>query len=285
MRTLTMDTSASPFHELHTRILGGLDKGSDAPPPPESASLCDKYDADVCEAARATWLQRMVNEHRSSAVFASLVPQLIEASSTIDVQTAVLRAATDEIYHATLCGNVVRAFGGEARATAEPTLALMPVHAGVSPLERAMRNVMFVGCLSETVAVGLITEERELAVEPFVQWTLARVLSDEIAHARLGWQFLAQSLERLEPEARTRTAAYLRVAFAYLERREIELLNVTGAMPTEIVAQREAIGLCSGDGARELFYATLETVIVPRFESLGIAAQKAWSTRSEVAAA
>ena len=51
-------------------------------------------DVDAFREAR----DRMVNEHRSAAVFAGLVPQLIEASSTIDVQTVALRAATDEIY-------------------------------------------------------------------------------------------------------------------------------------------------------------------------------------------
>lgn len=284
MRTLTMDTAASPFRADHARILRGLEK--ERVSFPEEATLRERYDDTVREAAVQTWRDRMVNEHRSSAVFASLVPQLIEASSTIDVQTVALRAATDEIYHATLCGDVVRAFGGDPSATAEPTLMRMPSHEGLTALERAVRNVSFVGCLSETVAVSLIAEERELADEPFVRATLDRILPDEVAHARLGWLYLAHNLPLLGDGAAARMAAYLRVAFAYLERREIDLLPLTPpAIPAELRAQREAVGMCEGEQARSLFYKTITDVIVPRFEELGIDAADAWKHRREAPAA
>lgn len=284
MRTLTMDTAASPFRTDHARILRSLDKRPVELPPGDV--LRERYDPTVREAAVQTWRDRMVNEHRSAAVFAALVPQLIEASSTIDVQTVALRAATDEIYHATLCGDVVRAFGGEPEATAEPTLMRMPCHDGLSALERAVRNVAFVGCLSETVAVALISEERELADEPLVRATLDRILPDEVAHARLGWLYLTHNLPRLDAGAPARMAAYLRVAFAYLERREVDLLPLTPpAIPAELRAQREAVGLCEGEDARSLFYKTVTEVIVPRFEALGIDASDAWKHRREGSAA
>ncbi|MDB4927999.1 MAG: hypothetical protein JWM10_483 [Myxococcaceae bacterium] len=280
MRTLTMDTAASPFRAEHARILRAHERSAVELPPGEA--LRERYDETVRVAAVHAWRERMVNEHRSAAVFAGLVPQLIEASSTIDVQTVALRAATDEIYHATLCGEVVRAFGGEALATAEPTLMKMPEHPGLAALERAVRNVTFVGCLSETVAVALIAEERELADEPFVRATLDRILPDEVAHARLGWLYLAHSLPALGEGAAGRMGRYLRVAFAYLERREIDLLPLTPpTIPAELRAQREAVGLCEGGAARSLFYRTVTEVIVPRFEALGIDAADAWQHRGE----
>ncbi len=245
MRTLTMDVSASPFRADHARIVRTLEKGPVELP--SGDALRERYDDTVREAAVHTWRDRMVNEHRSAAVFASLVPQLIEASSTIDVQTVALRAATDEIYHATLCGDVVRAFGGDASATAEPTLVRMPEHEGLSALERAVRNVAFVGCL-----------------------------------ARLGWLYLTHNLPRLEAGAVARMERYLRVAFAYLERREVDLLPLTPpAIPAELRAQREAVGMCEGEDARSLFYKTVTEVIVPRFEALGIDAGDAWKNRRE----
>ena len=72
-------------------------------------------DERVRSAAVATWRARMVNEHRSSAVFAGIVPQMIEASTGFDLQSAALRAAQDELAHAALCADVVRAFD-EAQA-------------------------------------------------------------------------------------------------------------------------------------------------------------------------
>jgi hypothetical protein len=87
-------------------------------------------------------------------------------------------------------------------------------------------------------------------------------------------------LPRLADGARERLAAYLRVAFGYLERRELELLPVSPPIGGEVLRQREAVGLCSGSGARDLFFDTLETVIVPRFEEMGIAAREAYRTRA-----
>lgn len=278
MRTLTIDTAAAPFHLEHARRLAAREPAA-RPRPAAPDDLARRYAPGVCAAAAATWRDRMVNEHRSSAVFAALLPQLIEASATLDAQTCVLEAAADEIYHATLCAEVVRAFGGADTAQAEPVLPRVAEHPGLDPLERVARNVMFVGCLSETVAVALISEEHELAREPFVRAILARILSDEVAHARLGWRFLAHVLPRLGPDAPARFAAYLRTAFAYLETRELALLPLAPPCEGELRAQREAVGLCHGADARALFYQTLADVIVPRLSQLGIDARAAWRDR------
>ncbi len=278
MRTLSTLFGDSPFRPGHERTLRehGRERVGIAPSIDE---LATRYEPSVREAAIVTWRARMVNEHRSSSVFAGLLPQLIEASSALDVQTAVLTAATDEIVHATLCGDVVKAFGAEPIAQAEPDLTPLPRHTKVDALERVVRNVMFVGCLSETVAVALLEEERALAHEPWIERVLETILADEIAHARLGWQFVAMNLPNLADGARERLAAYLRVSFAYLERRELELLPVSPPLDGDLVRQRESLGLCSGSTARGLFFDTLETVIVPRFEDMGIAARAAYRDR------
>lgn len=275
-RTVRAALDPSPFRAAHERALGAMGRDRVGPAP---ADLASRHDPRVRDAAVATWRARMVNEHRSSAVFASLLPQLIEASAPFDVQTATLRAATDEIFHATLCGDVVAAFGGAPEAEAEAELIPVPRHAGVDASERALRNVLFVGCLSETVAVGLLTEERELATEPWVKEVLEVILADEVAHARLGWQYLAARAPSLDDAARARVSAYLRVAFGYLETRELALLPVSPPLADEDVRAREAVGLCSGDGARDVFYGTLTSVIVPRLAELGFDAAAAWRER------
>lgn len=280
-RTLTTDVGRSPFAAEHARILRGMERGGVLELPAPGA-LRERYAPHVCEAAVATWRDRMVNEHRSASVFASLVPQLIEASTTVDVQTVALQAATEEIRHAVLCGEVVRAFGGEPVTQAEAVLPRIPEHAGVAALERVLRNMMFVGCLAETVAVALITEERELAQDPFVRAVFDRILPDEVSHARMGWLFLAQHLASLDGDARGRLERYLRVAFAYFERRELALLPLTPpGMPAELRAQREAIGLCEGEAAQTLFRETVEGVIIPRLEDMGLGARRAWRERAE----
>ncbi len=284
-RTLSTEPTDSVFRAEHDRVLARLTRAGLKSTEPIPGSLRDKYAPQVVESAISSWRARMVNEHRSSTVFAALLPQLIEASSDVAVQSVVLRMAQDEIHHAVLCGRIVRAFGGSAVAQAEAELPRMAEHRGLAPLERVMRNVMFVGCLAETVAVGLVSQERELAEEPCVRETLDQIVGDEVTHARFGWQFLGATLGTLDSAARRRTEEYLRVAFAYLERREIELLPVSAQPVDELVAQRECLGLCDGRHARELFYATVQGVIVPRFEALGLDAGNAWRRRSERAVA
>lgn len=266
----------SPFAAAHERAFGAMGRDRIGPAP---ADLAARHAPRVRDAAIATWRARMVNEHRSSAVFAAMLPQLIEASVSFDVQTATLRAATDEIFHAALCGDVVAAFGGVPEAEAEGELTPLPRHDGVDPAERVLRNVLFVGCLSETVAVGLLSEERELATEPWVRAVLEVILADEVAHARLGWQFVAARAPSLDRAARDRVSAYLRVAFGYLEARELELLPVSPPLPDADLRAREAVGLCGGDGARDVFYGTLSSVIVPRLTELGFDAARAWEER------
>lgn len=236
-------------------------------------------DERVRSAAVATWRARMVNEHRSSAVFAGIVPQMIEASTGFDLQSAALRAAQDELAHAALCADVVRAFGGTPAAEAEPELTPVPRHPGLSPTERLMRNLMFVGCLSETVAVGLLTEEHALASDPWVRSVLEVILADEVAHAKLGWQFVGSIAPTLDAEARARTSEYLRVAFAYLVDKELPLLPVSPSLDEADVRAREAAGLCSGSSARRIFFDTLGRVVVPSLDALGFEATRAWQTR------
>lgn len=274
-------TLAGPgiFATEHSRLLGYLTRAGDKPEAPPTATLREQYAPDVAEAACINWRIRMINEHRSSGVFAGLQPQLMMAGSAFSTQTVVLRMAMDEIHHAELCGRVVTAFGGVARAEAEETLTPVPMHPGLSPLERVVRNALFIGCMAETVAVALVSHERNLATEPLVRWTLDQILGDEISHARFGWQFVADALPSLDAAARARIAQYLPVAFGYLEASENTFLPIGHDRSKELSLQREALGLCEGEEARSLFVETVETVVVPKLEAMGLGAEEGWRRR------
>lgn len=276
-RTVDTTLPAPAFFEAeHRRLLGYLARTAGPAPAP----LADGFDPRVRAVAVNTWRMRMVNEHRSSSVFAQLAPQLMEASAPLATQTVTLRMALDELHHAALCGRVVEALGAAPVATAEPALAPMPRHADVgSARERALRNALFVGCLAETVAVALVSHERSLAGDGLVRWTLDQILGDEVSHARFGWQYVTDTLGTLDDAARGRTNTWLAVAFGYLEAEELSLLPVWRDPSRELDAQRDALGLCTGDVTRALFYQTLSDVIVPRLEALGLAAAHAWRTR------
>jgi hypothetical protein len=221
------------------------------------------------DAAIATWRGRMVNEHGSATVFEHLAEQLAEAGLD-DATVRVCRAfAGEERRHGVLCGAVVEALGGEARGP-RPRSEAFPRHEDVSPFEAAVRNVISVCCLSETVAVALIGAERFEMPEGPLRDLLSSIWSDEIGHARFGWELLAELAPRFRCDAamRVRLEAYLRVAFAHLEAHELVHLPIGAGDPPP---EGAVLGLCSGAHARALFFDTVRDVIVPRLAALGLA--------------
>jgi hypothetical protein len=227
-------------------------------------------------AAVATWRARMVNEYQSAQVFDGLAQQArqLELSATVVEQLTVF--AHEERKHGVLCGAVVEALGGEARAVVTEPRAL-PEHTGVPGLEGFLRNVLSVSCLSETVAVALIGAERLEMPEGDLRELLSGIWADEIGHARFGWRVAQELVPTLTSTQQQRLSLYLRVALRHLEQHELAHLPLASQPP----AVGAALGLCNGADARMLFYQTVEEAILPALEALGLAARDAWASRHE----
>lgn len=222
--------------------------------------------------AARTWRARMVNEHVSAQVFASLIPQLMRAAVPPAVLAQVPAYVADELRHAEQCAGVVLAFGHEPVAPL-PDIQTVPDHADVGPLEAVVRNVLSIGCLSETIAVSIIRAEQvELAQTPLGP-VLDSILADEVRHARFGWQFLGQILPLLDREARDRLDAYLVVALRHQIEFEIPRLPVHPGLSAAV----HLAGVCDGGFARQLFTDTIQQVIVPQLDALGLAGSAAWT--------
>ena len=147
-----------------------------------------------------------------------------------------------------LCGAVVEVLGGDAFAEV-PEGEAFPAHDDVPPLEAALRNLLSISCLSETVAVALIGAERLEMPKGQLRDVLTRIYADEVGHARFGW-------------------------------RQIEELAPTLAANVRPPPEGVALGLCNGADARGLFYDAVTEVIVPGLEALEIPAKRAWNERS-----
>lgn len=224
------------------------------------------------EAAIATWRGRMINEHSSARVFEELATQFAAAGEHSVVEQ-VRGFANEERRHGALCGAVVEALGGEALAET-PAGEAYPAHEdAASPLEAALRNMLSICCLSETVAVALIGAERLEMPEGELRALLTRIYADEVGHSRFGWRTLERLAPRLDPATKDRLGDYLEVAFDHLVSHELAHLPAGSRPPAEGVA----LGLCSGPDARTLFFDTVEQVIVPGLEEHGIPASRAWS--------
>lgn len=212
--------------------------------------------------AIATWRGRMKNEHGSARVFERLARDLDRARlSGSDVCRGF---ADEERRHGALCGAVVEALGDEARF--EEDAIDYPEHDDVDALEGALRSALSIGCLSETVAVALIHAERlEMPAGP-LRDLLGQILADEVGHSRFGWKLVARVAPTLGADARARLDDYLVVALDHLEEHELaNLAEGKGYGP-----EGAALGLCSGEDSRALFYATVREVIVPRLREHGL---------------
>jgi hypothetical protein len=282
MATLRVTVGTGPLRTEHDRLLRTALKRGELVPEPRDGERVDAsaYSPLALRAAQRIWKLRMVNEYRSATVFSGLLPQLVEAEATVDVQTTVLRCAMDEIRHGALCGALVVALGGEPVVEADLSPRPLPEHAGCTPRERALRNLLFVGCLSETAAVATTQEEREQTRDPVVRRVIDQICADEVLHARVGWAYVREVVPQLDPDELDRTNRYLRTALAYFEEKEMEAMPLAPLPPDEGVrADGLALGVCQNHEARELFYATMNDVILPGLDAAGLAAAEAWTQR------
>ncbi|HEY8072713.1 MAG TPA: ferritin-like domain-containing protein [Labilithrix sp.] len=238
----------------------------------------DVYDPANVERVRAMWLFRMQAEHRSTSVFAALCTQLMEARATLDTKGVVLRMAQDELRHAELCAEVVRVAGGEPVAETAELAAPVAAHRGASPEERAMRNVIYGSCLTETVNCARFVDALDTIADPFLHDVTRALLSDEAHHAQFGFHYLTAWSAWLERHAEVRASIsrYLRYAFAVLEREQ----SAREMAPRVLSVEERALGLPDPARLQEIFYTTIEGAVVPSLEKFGIEATRAWRERS-----
>lgn len=237
----------------------------------EAAARVLSFDVDplLAAQARGTWLARMVNEHGSARVFEALSAQLAEAGFDREAREC-LEFAGEERKHGALCGAVVTALGGVAIAPALEALP-MPEHAAVSRREAALRNVLSVACLSETVAVALVGAEWHEMPDGALRDVLGEIWADEIGHARFGYRLLRDALAGATDDERAGLAAYLPIAMRHLVEHELAHLPVATAVPED----GARVGLCDGESSRALLFQTIENAIVPGLAALGLPAQEA----------
>ena len=133
--------------------------------------------------------------------------------------------AAEERKHGVLCGAVVEALGGQALA---PALEVVPFpnHDEVSLLEGALRNLISISCLSETIAVALIGAEREEMPEGELKTLLTTIYAEECGHANYGWRLLPKLLAMGDDTLLDCLSEYLLVAFAHLGGRLAHLLQM-----------------------------------------------------------
>ena len=214
----------------------------------------------------------MVSEHASARVFGELVGGTtragLPAEETYRVADMVRQVACT---HARLCAKVLVALGAEPVAQL-PQLAHVPSHEdATSPLEAVLRNVISIGCCSETVAVALVATERELAGPRALRRVLDQILRDEIKHSRFGWRLVSRLAPSLSARERASLDEYLVDAFAHQVRFHAPFLDMPCAGEAGL-----AVGAPHGRSNWLVFMTTMNDIVMPGLERCGLSAREAW---------
>ena len=221
-------------------------------------------------AARTNWRERMASEHASARVFGALVGGMMKAGLPADETYRVADMVRQELDHARLCARVLVGLGVPPVAELAE-LPAVPEHPDASPLEAVLRNVISIGCCSETVAVALVATEREQAGPPPLRRVLDQILRDEIKHSRFGWRLLSRLAPSLSARERASLGEYLVDAFAHQIRFHAPFLKMPCAADAGL-----ALGAPHGRSNWLVFVATMKDIVVPGLERCGLAAVEAW---------
>ena len=255
------EAAAAPRDSLDLRPIRS-DGGGEIPwDSPVDPSLAPEARRLVGEAWRARWTQ----EHLAVGAFSLLALELAGLGCDSVLLAMVTRAAADEARHADLCRRLAARHLGEAavavRVRGVPGFAPYPER---SPEERALLHVVEMCCLNETFTGAYFTEMIERTTDPLARAAVLSLLEDEIDHGRVGWAYLAAA--RRDGHARVLDTALP----ALLNETVKPVMDEAAAYPDGDDPRKEAHAYLGTHAARAVYSRTLERVILPGFEAIGV---------------
>lgn len=279
MRTLSIEGSGTSIADEYRALVRGIARCK----PRDVTFDARLYAPEAVASAREMWRMRMRSEHESAPVFAAMAISATQANATLDAIGVLLRMAADEVRHAEICGEAVRALGGDGVCEPAAEIMRLPEHPGAGPEERALRDVIWGSCLVEVVNTANLVDWMDTTTDPYLHERLRLLLADEALHGQFGFEYLEAWTPWMDahPEVRRSLERFLRRAFAEHER----LRSGVGAPPKVLTADEIALGMPDPKRLPEVFFQTVEAAIVPALERFGLDATTAWRTRSLDAAA
>lgn len=251
------------------------------------------YDAGLRRAAAVQWAGRARAEHGSVHQFTILAHTLCNARVELHVLGALARLCTDEVRHAELCAEMALACWPEGRNT-EPAVFrwtrprapwAMPPPVTDDPrplLAWAAEAILVSCCIGETLSRPMLEAIAVVATEPLADAVARQILRDEHLHATFGWETLGLLLPRLRPEQRAALEQRMARAFGGVEATTACGIRVEQVVGRSIeIARRDApnLGTLDDEQYAMIFFATMETEILPRLTALGLDAESAWQRR------
>jgi hypothetical protein len=222
------------------------------------------------------WIAIMEAEHRSAAIFATFVLDLIGAGAPREIVSVASRAVLDEVRHADLCARLASIYTGRVVEPA-PGLPHVPDEPSFTLFQQSVRQALFLSVASETYSAVTLATTRDRARDPVVKTVAGAILADEVHHARLGWSYLRYLLESdRADEVRAFAAAQLGSVFDDLSRALFG--DHADALPAPAYRGRVA-ALAAEHGyipirdQHALFVEALRDIWIPTFRSLAFDVQ------------
>lgn len=150
--------------------------------------------ANERQAVAARWQRDAFLEHASIASFGRFALELLMAGAPAPLIEAAHRAALDEVNHARRCFDLARAYGRRDVDAGPMDLgSAVPVS---SDLCDVARRTVREGCVGETLAAVLASEQAAVATDPNARETLELIAADEGRHAELAWRAVTWLIDR-----------------------------------------------------------------------------------------
>jgi hypothetical protein len=184
-------------------VLGAGERGWSEGERPDLGALTAGERATLAKA----WTASGLLEHASVASFSRFSLSLLAAGAPAALVHETHRAALDEIVHARLCFALASAYRGAAIAPGPfPIAGDVPVSASLAAIAA---SAVEEGCIGETVAAVIASEQLARATDPAVRAALARIASDEARHAELAWRTVTWAVRTGGSEVRAAVAGVL----------------------------------------------------------------------------
>jgi hypothetical protein len=247
----------------------------------------------VRRAAAVQWAGRASAEHGSVHQFSILTHALCNLRVELSLLGGLARLITDEVRHAELCAEMAVACYPEGRQ-AEPAIFdwapprapwADPPPLGDDPMPLrtwAAEAILVACCIGETLSRPMLEAIAVVATEPTAVAVARQILRDEHLHAAFGWESLQHLLDGLDAPARARLVARMTRAFGGVE------ATTAGGIAIEQVAGRQLqieasaapnLGTLTGEQYAMIFFATMESEVLPKLEAIGLPAFEAWRAR------
>lgn len=211
------------------------------------------------------WAHRRDAALMRAADTSHVVAWMASAGAPIAGVMRLSRCALGALETAQLAGAMTGAEASELSAT-EPK-----DDEGYTPLEIALRQLVVTCCIRATVELAVVSDERA-AADPDVG-AMLRPIEEELTElTSAGWSLLKTLRGTISEEVRATVSAHLVFALSDLF---AELLEGPVRWIGTDVAQRRR-GIPDDAIHRSIAIRTVDEVIVPRLEDLGLPAMRAW---------